>query len=129
MFASPTSYILTPSGFPLLNWGIFYKFSEMIANFPAVLNFNRLFSNSTSSFGSNCRFSPIIGSNLHTNSKHASETYQTWKVLHAKQPTPNQKEKSIVCNQRLANRIKYLPLGRIKFLPPSLASYISSPFC
>ena len=26
MFASPTSYMLTFSGFPLLNWGIFYKF-------------------------------------------------------------------------------------------------------
>jgi hypothetical protein len=34
--------------------------SKMIGNFPAVLNFNRLFSNSTSSFATNCRFSRII---------------------------------------------------------------------
>ena len=26
VFASPTGYMLTSSGFPLLNWGIFYKF-------------------------------------------------------------------------------------------------------
>ena len=26
VFASPTGYMLTYSGSPLLNWGIFYKF-------------------------------------------------------------------------------------------------------
>ena len=26
MFSSPTGYMLTSSGFPLVNWGIFYKF-------------------------------------------------------------------------------------------------------
>jgi hypothetical protein len=26
VFASPTGYMLTSSGFPLLHWGIFYKF-------------------------------------------------------------------------------------------------------
>ena len=26
VFASPTSYMLTPSGFPSLHWGIFYKY-------------------------------------------------------------------------------------------------------
>ena len=26
VFASPTSYMLTASGFPLLNWGVFCKF-------------------------------------------------------------------------------------------------------
>ena len=26
MFSSPTGYLLTYSGFPLLNWGIFYRF-------------------------------------------------------------------------------------------------------
>ena len=26
VFASPTGYMLTSSGFPTLNWGIFYKF-------------------------------------------------------------------------------------------------------
>ena len=28
VFASPTGYMLTSSGFPLLNWGIFYKFRQ-----------------------------------------------------------------------------------------------------
>jgi hypothetical protein len=26
VFASPTGYMLTSSGFPLLNWGIFHTF-------------------------------------------------------------------------------------------------------
>ena len=26
VFASPTGYILISSGFPLLNWGVFYRF-------------------------------------------------------------------------------------------------------
>ena len=26
VFASPTGYMLTSFGFPLLNWGIFYRF-------------------------------------------------------------------------------------------------------
>ena len=26
VFASPTGYMLTTSGFPILNWGIFHKF-------------------------------------------------------------------------------------------------------
>ena len=26
VFATPTGYMLTTSGFPLLNWGIFYRF-------------------------------------------------------------------------------------------------------
>jgi hypothetical protein len=43
VFASPTGYMLTSFGVPLLNWGIFYKSSKMIGNFPEVLNFNRLF--------------------------------------------------------------------------------------
>ena len=43
VFASPTGYMVTSSGFPLLNWGIFYEFHKMIGNFPAVSNFNRLF--------------------------------------------------------------------------------------
>ena len=29
-------------------------------------------------------------SNLHTTSKDAPKTYQKWKVLYSKQPTPNQ---------------------------------------
>ena len=33
----------------------------MIGNFPVVLNFNRIFSNSTGSFVTNFRFSPMIG--------------------------------------------------------------------
>ena len=33
----------------------------MIGNFPAALNFNRLFSNSTGSSVTNYQFSPIIG--------------------------------------------------------------------
>jgi hypothetical protein len=44
VFASPTGYMLTSSGFPLLNWGIFfYNSSKMVSNFPDILNFNRLF--------------------------------------------------------------------------------------
>ena len=39
----------------------------------------------------------LMSSNLHTNSKHVLKTYQTWKVLYAKQPTPNQ-------NSSLVNR-------------------------
>ena len=42
-FATPTVYMLTSSGFPLLNWGIVVDSSTMIGNFPAVLNFDRLF--------------------------------------------------------------------------------------
>ena len=38
--------------------------SEMIGNFPAVLNFNWLFSHSTGSSVTTCRFSPIIGEEL-----------------------------------------------------------------
>ena len=34
--------------------------------------------------------SNVLCSNLHTNSENAPKTYRTWKVLHAKQPTPNQ---------------------------------------
>ena len=30
----------------------------------------------------------LLGSNLHTDSKHASKAYRTWKALYAKQPTP-----------------------------------------
>jgi hypothetical protein len=42
---SPTGHILTSSGFLLLNWGVKFTInsSVMIGNFPAVLNFNRLF--------------------------------------------------------------------------------------
>ena len=43
VFANPTGYMLTFSGFPLLNWRIFYRFLKMMGNFPAVSNFNRLF--------------------------------------------------------------------------------------
>ena len=32
----------------------------------------------------------VMCSNLHTNSKHIQKTYQTWKELYAKQPTPDQ---------------------------------------
>jgi hypothetical protein len=39
----------------------------MIGTFPAILNFNRLFLNSTASYVTNCRFSPIIGPHLNTN--------------------------------------------------------------
>lgn len=30
------------------------------------------------------------GKNVYDNSKHEPKCYQTWKVLHAKQPTPDQ---------------------------------------
>ena len=40
VFASPTGYMLTSSGFPVLKWGIFYKFLWF---FSAVINFSRLF--------------------------------------------------------------------------------------
>ena len=30
----------------------------------------------------------VLRSNLHIDSKHAPKTYRTWKVMHAKQPTP-----------------------------------------
>ena len=36
--------------------------------------------------------------NLHTTFKHAPKTYWTWKVLYAKQPTPN--EKSMLSQRR-----------------------------
>ena len=37
------------------------------------------------------RYTNVLCSNLHTLSRHAPKTYQTWKILHAKQPTPNQR--------------------------------------
>ena len=45
VFASPTGYMLTSFGVPLLNWGISsINSSKIIGNFPAVLmNFNQLF--------------------------------------------------------------------------------------
>ena len=44
MFASPTGYMLTSSGFPLLDWGIFYKFLvKWSVIFLQSWNFNRLF--------------------------------------------------------------------------------------
>ena len=64
VLARPTGYMLTSSGFPLLNWGnLSYSIdsSKMIGNFPAVLNFIRLFLKPhTGSSVTNCRFSPII---------------------------------------------------------------------
>ena len=39
------------------------------------------FLNPTGSPVTNCRFSPIIGSDLHTSFKRAPKNYQTWKVL------------------------------------------------
>jgi hypothetical protein len=63
MFASPTGYMVTSFGFPFLNWGILYNSSNLIGNFPAISNFNRL-SNSTGSSVSNRRFFPIIGPQL-----------------------------------------------------------------
>ena len=30
MFASPTGYVLTSSGFPLLNWGMFYTKQSLL---------------------------------------------------------------------------------------------------
>ena len=33
----------------------------------------------------------VLCSNLHSTSKHALQSYQTWKVLYFKQPTPDQK--------------------------------------
>ena len=43
VFASPTSYMFTSSGFSLLNWVYSIDSSKIIGNFLAVLNFNRLF--------------------------------------------------------------------------------------
>ena len=60
MVASPTGYMLTSSGFPLLKWIYSIDSSKMTGDFPAVLNFTGYFSNSTGSSVTNCRFSPII---------------------------------------------------------------------
>ena len=43
VFASPTGYMLTSANFPFLNWVYSVHSSKMIGNFPAVLNYNRLF--------------------------------------------------------------------------------------
>ena len=40
----------------------------------------------------------VCHSNIHTNSKHAPETYQTWKEFYAKQPIPNQNSCSLEDN-------------------------------
>ena len=40
----------------------------------------------------------VCHSNIHTNSKHAPETYQTWKDFYAKQPIPNQNSCSLEDN-------------------------------
>ena len=61
-FASPTGgYMLKSSGFPLLNWDIFYKFplewSVIFLQSPTLTGYS---SNSTGSSVTNCRFFPII---------------------------------------------------------------------
>ena len=46
MLAGPTGYMLTSFGFPLLDWVMFMNSFRMIGNFLAVLNFNRVISQS-----------------------------------------------------------------------------------
>ena len=61
VFASPTGYILTSSGLPLLNWGIIHKFlKKWSVIFLQSWIWTGYFSNSTGSFVTSCRFSPII---------------------------------------------------------------------
>ena len=44
VFAGPTGYMWTSSGFPSLNWGIIsYNFFYKVGDFPAVSNFDRSF--------------------------------------------------------------------------------------
>jgi len=43
VFASPTGYLLTSSGFTLLNWVYFINPSKMMGNSSAAWNFNWLF--------------------------------------------------------------------------------------
>ena len=63
VFTSPTGNMLTSSGLPLLNWGMFYKFPlKWTVIFLQSWTSTSCFSNSTGLFVTNCRFSPIIGS-------------------------------------------------------------------
>ena len=69
MFASPTGYMLTSFGFSYINLRyITLNCFIVIANSHEVLmNFNRLFLNSTGSFVTNCRFSLVIGKKANNN--------------------------------------------------------------
>ena len=61
VYASPTGYMLTSSGFTLWNWGILNKFLLNDRQVPAILNyFNRLFLKLNRFICNYCRFSPII---------------------------------------------------------------------
>ena len=65
MFASQARLHVHILRFSFIKLGyILQNSSEMIGNFPEVLNFNWLFSHLTGSYVPNCRFSPIIGEDL-----------------------------------------------------------------